>query len=132
MPNMRLAMLRLRRAVATDCWAALLFVALFTRALIPVGFMPTAAVAGVQLVLCQGIDAGMPAAGRDPAAPHIPGHDPGCPFFQSAPGGPAPAASLAALFHPLAPLSAPQGADRYRPATRPTRHSSPRGPPQFA
>lgn len=129
---MRFSMLRLRGSRATECWGALLLVALFARALIPTGFMPAATTGGLQLIVCQGNEAGIWSKEGGSAGSHIAGHDLSCPFFQSAVGGPTPTAPQANLFQPLALDSVPEIDSRYLPDTHPLRYSSPRGPPQFS
>ena len=115
-----------------DCWAALLLIVFLARAMVPVGFMPATTTDGFQLIVCQGTPSDLPSS--DPAHPGAPGahHDLACPFSLSAAGGPAPTAPLSASILPLSLERFIADPVSYRPVRVLPRHTSPRGPPQFA
>lgn len=128
---MRVTLSALRLARTRECCGALLVLALFARALIPVGFMPVASHGGLEMVLCDGSSGG--ALGADPAHPAPRGAhtDSSCPFAQSAGVAPPPVALRVANFLPVEFTEVRDSFDPYQPSTEIPRYASPRGPPQF-
>lgn len=111
---------------------ALALLAVFARALIPVGFMPTTGADGVRMALCSAGIVGLAPATTDHSDGTPPHHDSVCPFAQSTPGGWLPTINLAApALHPQSTLIS--GFVDASAATSVLSHDhAPRGPPRPA
>jgi len=121
---------RFLRGPIRECFAALAFIAFFTHALIPNGFMPGSVHGQAQLVVCDGRMAGTSPAGHHGDSDS--NADSPCPFALS--GGaallPAQLEPGLALVAPILPLG--PSIDRPIAAEPPLRHTAPRGPPTLA
>lgn len=121
----------LRRGSLHECFAALALVAVISRALIPMGFMPIVVNGEAQLRFCTGGAGG---------ATHLDQHgQPGSTSTADAPcvyavsGGAAPIPTAIHIAHAhAAPRLAVPLADQSALPEAPPRHTAPRGPPSLA
>jgi hypothetical protein len=120
---------RFLRGSTRECFAALAFIALFTHALIPTGFMPGSVHGQAQLVVCNGHMAGSSHAGHHGNSGS--NADSPCPFALSGGAAPLPAHFDLGLEHVAPDLLVPFIEWRID-SEPPLRHAAPRGPPTFA
>jgi hypothetical protein len=120
----------LRRGFLHECFAALALVAVISRALIPMGFMPIVVNGETQLRFCSGVagaahldEHGQPGSTSTADAP--------CAFAVSGGAAPIPTAIHFTLAH-VAPLLAVPLVDQSTLPEAPPRYTAPRGPPSLA
>jgi hypothetical protein len=121
--------LGIRRGLMRECFAALALIALFARALIPVGYMPAVVHGHTQLALCEG----------GTAAPAQRGHhghsgsqaDAPCLYAMSGGAAPLPA-KLDFSLAPARTVVRMSFVERTAIAEAPPRYTAPRGPPSLA
>lgn len=121
------------RRYRTRQWAgAFVLLAVFARALIPVGFMPTAGHDGVRMALCSAGILAPALATTDHSGGTLPHHDSICPFAQSAAGALLP--TLAVTSPALLPQSVliSGNAERLAATAALSHDHAPRGPPHLA
>jgi hypothetical protein len=120
----------LRRGSLHERFAALALVAIISRALIPMGFMPVVVNGEAQLRFCSGV------AGATDLIQHAhPGStssaDAPCVFAVSGGAAPIPAAVHIAVAHVAPLLTVPLAEHSILPEA-PPRYTAPRGPPSLA
>jgi hypothetical protein len=115
-----------RRLRLREWIAALALLGVLVRALIPVGFMPVAAVDGTHLMFCHAAD---PHPSRHSGTQGV--AESHCAFALGSSGAPTPAPVTATVtVTPEAPAC--EGRASSAPNTTPARHCAPRGPPAAA
>jgi hypothetical protein len=129
---MKLEIARFRHR-GTRQWAgALVLLAVFARALIPVGYMPAAGHDGMQMVLCSaGLLAQVPNA-ADHSGHTLPHGDSICPFAQSAGGALLPALVIATPAFLSKPVLIFGYAEPLAAQASLSHDHAPRGPPHLA
>lgn len=120
---------RFLRGPIRECFATLAFVAFFTHALIPSGFMPGVVHGQPQLVICNGGVSGVAHHGHHGGSGSH--SDAPCPFAMSGGAAPLPAILSISLLHATPDLLVPF-VELTVLSEAPPRYTAPRGPPTLA